>query len=118
MGAISGANPLAIIAEFQNNADLVNYYDKGEVDGALLNKANANHGHEINDVTGLQTALNQKQATLVSGTNIKTLNGQHLTGSGNVALKTFNGQQVTGFGDITVDSGTKLMFEKSLFGGL
>lgn len=102
MGAISGANPLALIAEFQNNAELVNYYDKGEVDGALLNKANANHGHEINDVTGLQTALNQKQATLVSGTNIKTLNGQ----------------QVTGFGDITVDSGTKLMFEKSLFGGL
>lgn len=102
MGAISGANPLALIAEFQNNAELVNYYDKGEVDGALLNKANANHGHEINDVTGLQTALNQKQAKLVSGTNIKTLNGQ----------------QVTGFGDITVDSGTKLMFEKSLFGGL
>lgn len=34
--------------------------------------------------TATQNALNQKQNTLVSGTNIKTLNGQSLLGSGNL----------------------------------
>lgn len=56
----------------------------------------------VDALSGLTTALNEKQATLVSGTNIKTLNGQDLTGSG----------------DVTVSSGTKLLFEKGLFGGL
>ena len=36
------------------------------------------------DVAGLDTALANKQATLVSGTNIKTVGGQSLLGSGNV----------------------------------
>ena len=34
--------------------------------------------------TDLQTALNGKQATLVSGTNIKTVNGSSILGSGNL----------------------------------
>lgn len=34
--------------------------------------------------TATQTALNGKQATLVSGSNIKTINGESLLGSGNV----------------------------------
>lgn len=36
--------------------------------------------------TATQTALDTKQATLVSGTNIKTIEGQSLVGSGNVDL--------------------------------
>jgi hypothetical protein len=36
--------------------------------------------------TDLQTALNAKQDTLVSGTNIKTVNGNSLVGSGNVNI--------------------------------
>jgi len=36
--------------------------------------------------TATQTALNAKQATLVSGTNIKTIEGQSLLGSGNIDL--------------------------------
>lgn len=36
--------------------------------------------------TATQTALNAKQDTLVSGTNIKTLEGQSLLGSGNIDL--------------------------------
>jgi hypothetical protein len=36
--------------------------------------------------TDLQTALNAKQATLVSGTNIKTVNNNSLVGSGNVTI--------------------------------
>lgn len=40
----------------------------------------------LSDQTDLNTALNGKQATLVSGTNIKTVNGNSLLGSGNVAI--------------------------------
>lgn len=40
----------------------------------------------LSDQTDLQSALNAKQATLVSGTNIKTLEGQSLLGSGNIDL--------------------------------
>lgn len=36
--------------------------------------------------TATQTALNTKQDTLVSGTNIKTINGTSLLGSGNIVL--------------------------------
>lgn len=48
--------------------------------------AAASHSHVIGDVTGLQTALDGKQATLVSGTNIKTVNGNNLLGSGDVVI--------------------------------
>jgi hypothetical protein len=40
----------------------------------------------IGDISGLQTALDGKQATLVSGTNIKTVNGTSLVGSGDVSI--------------------------------
>ena len=36
--------------------------------------------------TATQTALNAKQATLVSGTNIKTINGSGVLGSGNLSV--------------------------------
>jgi hypothetical protein len=38
------------------------------------------------DVTGLDTTLSGKQATLVSGTNIKTVSGQSLLGSGDLTV--------------------------------
>lgn len=40
----------------------------------------------IADISGLQTALDGKQATLVSSTNIKTVNGTSLLGSGDVTI--------------------------------
>jgi len=40
----------------------------------------------LSDQTDLQSALNAKQDDLVSGTNIKTVNGNSLVGSGNVAV--------------------------------
>lgn len=46
-------------------ADLTNYYTKTEVD----------------------TALSGKQATLVSGTNLKTINNESLLGSGNIDIQ-------------------------------
>ena len=41
---------------------------------------------DITDVTGLTAALAAKQATLVSATNIKTVNGSSLLGSGNLVI--------------------------------
>lgn len=40
----------------------------------------------IAKTNGLQTALDGKQATLISGTNIKTVNGSSLLGSGNIEV--------------------------------
>jgi len=40
---------------------------------------------DSNGIT-LETKLGQKQATLVSGTNIKTINNQSLLGSGNISI--------------------------------
>lgn len=44
------------------------------------------HGHAISEVTGLQTALTAKQDTLVSATNIKTINGSSILGSGDLTI--------------------------------
>ena len=40
----------------------------------------------LSNQTDLQSALNAKQATLVSGTNIKTINGSSILGSGNLVI--------------------------------
>jgi hypothetical protein len=69
---------------------------------ALDGKAASSHSHVISDVTGLQTALDGKQATLVSGTNIKTVNGNSLLGSGNLVISGGGGGHggSTSWGDI------------------
>lgn len=51
----------------------------GDIIGTLANQ------------TDLQTALDAKQATLVSGTNIKTINSTSLLGSGNISISTTPG---------------------------
>lgn len=48
----------------------------------------------ISDVTNLQTSLNNKQDTLVSGTNIKTINNSPLLGNGNINLIPLTGTTV------------------------
>jgi hypothetical protein len=55
----------------------------------------------LSSQTDLQTALNGKQDTLVSGTNIKTVNSTSLLGSGNITtnprtLTSINGSNLTG----------------------
>ena len=49
-------------------------------------KSNVGHTHAISEITNLQSTLNGKQATLVSGTNIKTINGNSILGSGNISI--------------------------------
>ncbi|MDL5055887.1 hypothetical protein [Geitlerinema calcuttense] len=48
--------------------------------------AASNHTHAIANITNLQTALDGKQASLVSGTNIKTVNGESVLGAGNIVV--------------------------------
>ena len=60
------------------------------------------HTHVIADTTGLQAALDGKQATLVSGTNIKTVNGQSIVGSGDVSVGATN--------KVTLNTGTNTSY--------
>ena len=55
----------------------INLYSKEQTDAKLADKANAA------DVTA---ALSAKQDTLVAGTNIKTINGNSLLGSGDMVI--------------------------------
>jgi hypothetical protein len=51
----------------------------------------------LSDQTDLQNALDSKQATLVSGTNLKTVNGNSLLGSGDLVV----GGGSSAWGDLT-----------------
>lgn len=57
-----------------------------DLQSALDGKADSTHTHAQSDVTGLSAALSGKQDALVSGTNIKTVNGNSLLGSGNLSI--------------------------------
>lgn len=75
-------------------------------------------GHPVDttlDGQALSALINSKQDRLVSGTNIKTINGTSLLGSGNIDaqpvlesgtnIKTINGASILGEGNITISSG-------------
>lgn len=57
-----------------------------QTDAYLLDRANHTGEQAIDTVAGLTSALGEKQATLVSGENIKTINGQDVIGSGNLQI--------------------------------
>lgn len=106
---------------------------KTQLDGlttSLAGKANVSHPHIISDITNLQNTLDGKQATLVSGTTIKTIAGQSPLGSGNISfgvsdisglqavldskqavlqnqinIKSINGVSLLGSGDIVISGG-------------
>ena len=62
--AVKNPNTFYIITDAQGG-DLSNYYTKGETD----------------------TLLGEKQPTLVSGTNLKTINNESLLGEGNIDIQ-------------------------------
>lgn len=73
----------------------------------------------LSNQTDLQSALNGKQTTLVSGTSIKTVNSTSLLGSGDVAvqptlvsgtnIKTLNNNSLLGSGNISIISSPYLL---------
>lgn len=69
------------------------------------------HNHVVADITDLQGKLDAKQDTLVSGTNIKTINGQDILGSGDIVIE-------GGTGDVTkqyVDEQLALKVDKTAY---
>lgn len=72
---------------------------------------------DIRQIDGNTSAIADKQDTLQSGTNIKTINNQSVLGEGNIALqeplesgtniKTIGGESILGSGNILVSSGVQ-----------
>lgn len=52
----------------------------------------------------LSDSIDKKQDTLVSGQDIKTINGNPIVGNGNISLKTINGENIVGTGNISISS--------------
>lgn len=66
------------------DVDLSDYYTKEEADAKYATTEEMNDAAA--DISALEADMTQKQAKLVSGTNIKTVNGSTLLGSGNVTI--------------------------------
>ena len=84
--------------------DLSNYYTKSETSGAteistaLAGKADTATTYTKTEVdNAITAATSAKQDTLVSGTNIKTVNNESLLGEGNITIE-------GGGGSVTVDN--------------
>ena len=67
--------------------DPTQYYDKTATDNLLANKADKATTYTKTDVdNAITAATSTKQDTLVSGTNIRTVGGHSVLGSGNILL--------------------------------
>ena len=92
---------------YLTSLSLSNYVQKSSTTGLLKNDGTVdttqylsslpthNHDDRYYTESEVDTALNGKQATLISGTNIKTINNTSLLGSGNISIQ--------GGGTVTVD---------------
>ncbi len=94
-------NVFYIITDAQG-ADLSNYYTKSETSGATeISTALASKADTATTYTKTETdnaitaATSTKQDTLVSGTNIKTINGETLLGEGNITIQGGSGGGMT-----------------------
>jgi hypothetical protein len=76
-----------------------------ESHGTLTGR-DAADSHTIGAITNLQTTLDGKQASLVSGTNIKTVNGTTLLGSGNLVISGGSGT-LDGLTDTVITTATE-----------
>lgn len=76
--------------------DPSNYYDKTAVDNIVSGlTARINEDEEVT-AAALNNLEDGKQDTLVSGTNIKTVNNQSLLGSGDITIEAGNKVEVSG----------------------
>jgi len=88
---------LATIVTVDNASDLFPIVDTSAAETKKITPSALKTALALNNVdntsdankpisSATQTALDAKQATLVSGTNIKTVNGTSVLGSGNIAI--------------------------------
>lgn len=87
--------------EISVDVDLTNYYTKPEADGkfaskdeltaveTVANNADAKADAATSRVQSVETSLGNKQDILVSGTNIKTINGESVLGEGNIEISDY-----------------------------
>ena len=78
-----GFSPIATVTQTQSGAT-ISITDKNGTTTA--NVTNGQDGEEYDD-TELRGLIAEKQNTLVSGSNIKTINNQSLLGSGNITIE-------------------------------
>ena len=77
---------------------------------SLDDKSDVGHSHTMGMITGLETALGNKQDLLISGTNIKTINNNSLLGSGNITIEG-GGGSVIGTGSFSINNNGHLIVE-------
>ena len=95
------SNSLFVITD-ATAGDLSNYYTKSETSGAteistaLESKADTATTYTKTETdNAITAATSTKQDTLVSGTNIKTINGETLLGEGNITIQGGSGGGMT-----------------------
>lgn len=100
---IKTINNQSILGE--GNIEISDYYTKTEADTkfaskdeltaveTVANNADTKADTATSRVESVETALNNKQDTLVSGTNIKTINSQSIIGSGDLAISGVSEEQ-------------------------
>ena len=95
------------IARLRNDNYMVGGVDNRNPNNYISNLVTApSYVHDGQDVIDdIYDKLDDKQDTLVSGTNIKTVNNQSLLGSGNIDIQSGGGKAVTGGTNISVVSG-------------
>lgn len=79
---IKTINNQSILGE--GNIEISDYYTKTEADEIFATITQVNH--QAADISALQTDMRGKQATLVSGENIKTINSESILGTGDIQI--------------------------------
>lgn len=109
-GGTVDPNTFYIITDAQA-ADLSNYYTKSETSGAteistaLNAKADTATTYTKTEVdNAITAATSTKQDTLVSGTNIKTINNESILGEGNIEIQG-GGKSIVGGRGISITTG-------------
>lgn len=77
--------------EYNLQDTISGYQNSTQVNSAISTHNSSNSAH-----SDIRTEVSGKQATLVSGTNIKTINNNSLLGSGNISISGGTWGQITG----------------------
>ena len=109
--AVKDPNTFYVITDAQG-VDLSNYYTKSETSGAteistaLNAKADTATTYTKTETdNAITAATSTKQDTLISGTNIKTINNESILGSGNIDIQGGGGKELSGGTNISITTG-------------
>ena len=86
---IKTINNQSILGE--GNIEISDYYTKTEADEIFATTTQVNH--QAADISALETDMRGKQATLVSGENIKTINSESILGTGDIQINGVSEEQ-------------------------